>query len=136
MTSLPAQASVPAPPNTYLAINEYATASNASAFDIITGPDGNIWYTIPAQDEVVKASPVDGSVLGTVFLGDGTPSCAPTGIAIGPDRNIWTACFAAQYGSTHAGLLVRIIPSTLAQRGMCCPAPLRLSQPGASARNS
>ncbi|MDX6255952.1 MAG: virginiamycin lyase, partial [Frankiales bacterium] len=118
--AVPVQAISPALPNAYDAVTEMATPLNTNPFDIISGPDGNMWYTMPGQDEVVKAS-TDGTVLASVFLGDGRPSCAPTGITIGPDKNIWVACFAASLGTAGDGLVVRIIPSTLVQRGYRLP---------------
>jgi streptogramin lyase len=87
--SMPAQAISPAP-NAYLAQNEFATASGANPFDIITGPNGNIWYTAPGIDSVVEADAVTGAAINTyVVTTVDRGACQPLGIAIGPDRNIW-----------------------------------------------
>ncbi|MDX6257368.1 MAG: virginiamycin lyase, partial [Frankiales bacterium] len=114
-TSVPARASVPAPPNAYDAITEFDAYAGSGAFEVITGPDGNLWYTGPNNDRVVKADPASGATLSTVLLGNGTGSCAPTGITIGPDRNIWVACF-------EGSSVVRINPTTLAHTAVSLPA--------------
>ncbi|HZK73597.1 MAG TPA: hypothetical protein VFD88_06315, partial [Clostridia bacterium] len=113
-TSLPAQASIPAPPNAFQTFNEYPVDASSAPFDIITGPDGNIWYTELVNDRVVQANPADGTVLRTVLVGTGLGSCEPTGITIGPDRNIWVACI---YGDS----LIRITPSSGAQKAYHLP---------------
>ncbi len=64
-------------------------SGDPSPFDLVSGPDGNLWITFPGADAVVRFGP-GGSVVNTYSTGSG---CHPTGIAIGPDANIWVACF-------------------------------------------
>jgi streptogramin lyase len=69
---------------------------------IVTGPDGNVWFT--EQTEVASITPSG------VIKQYGVPSgcgVAMNGIVVGPDNNIW---FAAAGGSCTA--LVQINPST------------------------
>jgi streptogramin lyase len=102
---LPLQAS--AAPNAYLSFNEYPTSFAISQpFDIVTGPDGNIWYTASA-DQVVKADPATGNTLASVQVNNGSAGCDTTGITVGPDANIWVACFSED-------VVVRITPSMVA----------------------
>lgn len=121
-TSMPAQATS-TPPNAYLVQNEFAAPAASSPFDIITGPDGNIWYTSLSNDAVEKASPIDGSVIHTYVLTSGAVTCLPFGITIGPDGNIWTTC-------NHRDVLVRIIPSTDAIKVYALPSTPPITQQG------
>jgi streptogramin lyase len=83
-----------AAPNAYNSFNEFATGPFLPRpFDIVTGPDGNIWYTAANSDSIVKASPVDGSVIQQWQVNNGVAGCDTTGIAVGPDGNIYVACF-------------------------------------------
>jgi streptogramin lyase len=69
---------------------------------IVTGPDGNVWFT--EQTQVASITP---SGMITQFNAPGGCGVAMNGITVGPDRNIW---YAAAGGSCTA--LVRIHPST------------------------
>ena len=112
--SVPVEATVPAAPNAYLSFNEYSATASSQPFEIISGPDGNLWYTGPNTDTVDVVNPGDGTILHSYLVGSGAPSCAPTGITIGPDRNIWVACF-------NGNKVIRIIPSTGAQKSYPLP---------------
>jgi streptogramin lyase len=85
---LPLNAS--AAPNPYDTFTEYTSLPLTPApFDLITGPDGNIWYTAPGSDLIAQMDPSTGSILKTFSQ----PGCAPTGITIGPGGRLFVACF-------------------------------------------
>src|SRR3989442_12516572 len=73
---------------------EYDTTSmvsgNPTPFAIAAGPDGNMWWTAPEADAVVRVNAADASLVSTFYVGAG---CHPTGITIGPEKNMWVACF-------------------------------------------
>jgi streptogramin lyase len=123
-TSLPAQAVV-ATPNTYLAINEYALAGGTGPLEIITGANGNLWFTAAGADAVIEASPADGTVVNSYALTVGLSSCSPVGITNGPDHNIYVAC-------NHQDRIVRIVPGTGAMTSFPIPATTPVTQAGCS----
>ena len=55
---------------------------------IVTGPDGNLWFTQRGADRVGRITPA-GVV--TEFSAGITPGSGPRGIAAGPDGNLWFA---------------------------------------------
>ena len=111
--SLPVHAVAPVP-NAYLAFNEYPAALSSQPYEIISGPDGNVWYTAHNKDRVVVLRPADGTVLHSYSLSTIAPGCGPTGITIGPDRSVWISCYGAD-------ALVRITPSNGAQKVYALP---------------
>jgi streptogramin lyase len=58
-------------------------AKGASPFDITNGPDGNLWFTAPAQQEIGQIT-----TTGTVNTFP-TGGVTPNGITTGPDGNLW-----------------------------------------------
>jgi streptogramin lyase len=72
----------------------------AQPTSIVTGPDGNLWFTSSANDRIGRIDP-DTLQVATFTLGG---ALEPVGIVAGPDGNLW---FTA-YGSSHIG---RITPS-------------------------
>ena len=50
---------------------------------IITGPDGNLWWTDPSNNEVWRMSPQGTNPTSFQITG------GPNGITVGPDRNLW-----------------------------------------------
>jgi streptogramin lyase len=77
----------------YQNFNEWDTTpmvtGSATPFGIVTGPDGNMWWTAPQAGAIVKVSSA-GTLLNTYYAGTG---CHPAGITVGPDKNLWVACF-------------------------------------------
>ena len=64
---------------------------------IATGPNGNLWFTMPGSSKVVRMNPQTQAV--TQF--DLSPYiCEPQGIALGPDAAMWFGC--------HDGAIGRI----------------------------
>lgn len=66
----------------------YFDAPQGNPWDIVAGPDGNLWYT--AQGTHIGRSRVDGSI--TPFTSKGTD---PFGMTVGPDGALWYAEFAS-----------------------------------------
>jgi streptogramin lyase len=73
--------------------------ANSNPFDIITGPDNNLWFTEGAG-RVGQMSP-RGNLLKYVF-----PSSGAIGIAVGPDGNIWFSVDNAKIGTVSAGAMM------------------------------
>jgi streptogramin lyase len=71
------------------------TAAGSNSSQTVTGADGNIWFTEPAADRIGRITPA-GTL--TEFAATG-----PSGIALGPDGNVW-------FGQGSAGI-GRITPS-------------------------
>jgi streptogramin lyase len=79
------------------------TASGAStgADSIVTGPDGNLWFTTPDQSSAAQSQPLTGligsistlGVVGTEYRAPAALAANPTGgnITAGPDGNLWFA---------------------------------------------
>jgi streptogramin lyase len=77
----------------------FTDAQVAQPTSLVTGPDGNLWFTSSANDRIGRIDPDDGQI--TTFP---TGADEPVGIVAGPDGNLW---FTA-YASDHVG---RITPS-------------------------
>jgi streptogramin lyase len=75
-----------------------ATGAHIGAANVTAGPDGNVWFTDPAQSEVGRISP-SGQV--TEFPTIGNP---PGAITSGPDGNLWFV------GNFIGGSVGRITP--------------------------
>jgi streptogramin lyase len=75
-------------------------ANVAQPTSIVTGPDGNLWFTSSANDRIGRVDPDTDQV--TIFSGVGIE---PVGITAGPDGEVWFT----SYGSNHVG---RIDPIT------------------------
>jgi virginiamycin B lyase len=65
-------------------VSEY---SIGTASGVTTGPDGSLWVTLAATNEL-KQMTTGGTVLKTVHLASGA---SPAGITLGPDGNLWIA---------------------------------------------
>jgi streptogramin lyase len=70
-----------------VSINEFAGAPypGASPYDIVAGPDGNLWFTDFGANKIGRITPT-GSVSEYSIP---TPSSGPQGITLGPDGNLW-----------------------------------------------
>jgi len=75
-TSIPALA---------ISVNEYPIPSGGSAYQIITGPDGNMWFTIPSRASIGRITPK--GVITEFPLP--SPFSSPQEITTGPDGNLW-----------------------------------------------
>src|SRR5262249_39073265 len=75
-TSIPALA---------IRIDEYPIPSGGGAYQIITGPDGNMWFTIRNRASIGRITPKG------VITEFPLPSqfSSPQEIATGPDGNLW-----------------------------------------------
>jgi len=73
------------PDNTPGMITEFALPSGNAPFKIADGPDGNLWFTELAGNEIGRIS-LSGSI--TEFAVP-TPNSFPVHIAAGPDGNLW-----------------------------------------------
>jgi virginiamycin B lyase len=82
-------------------IVEFRLPSGAN--EIVAGPDGNMWFTLPATSQVGRISP-QGAV--ALFSEGITPNSEPSDIVAGPDGNMW---FTERLGNRVA----RITPSGL-----------------------
>src|SRR5438067_13217883 len=58
-------------------------ADGSSPYGIVTGPDGNLWFTEFAANKIARMTP-DGSSV-TEFADGLSPSSCPHGITVGPD---------------------------------------------------
>lgn len=73
-------------------VTEYLLPTSPSPYnsdprphDIVTGPDGNLWFTMIGAHAIGRIQ-IDGTFLTPINLG---PSIDPYGITLGPDGNIW-----------------------------------------------
>jgi streptogramin lyase len=73
-------------------IDEAALGAGSHPYDVVAGPDGNLFVTEQGLDRIEKVRP-DGGVIGQFGLGAGAD---PAGIAAGPDGNLWVAAFGAR----------------------------------------
>ncbi len=60
--------------------------SSTDPYDIITGPDGNLWFTGYSSNTIGRITP-GGTITGTFPIP--TANSYPTSIAVGPDGNLW-----------------------------------------------
>jgi streptogramin lyase len=61
------------------------TTTTTGIFSIITGPDGNMWFTKNDQNQIAKVT-MDGTVTEYTI---GSSHTLGFGLAVGPDDNIW-----------------------------------------------
>ena len=75
-----------------LPITEFPlSAATAQPLTIVTGPDGNVWFTEQAPNKIGRLTPT-----GTLAeFPVPTANSYPYGIAMGPDGNVWFAEYAA-----------------------------------------
>ena len=59
--------------------------SGSQPYDIVTGPDGNLWFTDNGRNEIGRISP-DGTVVRCAIP---TADSMPESIALGADGNLW-----------------------------------------------
>jgi len=70
------------------AITEYGMPPGGTPQQIVTGPDGNLYFTAPSGNYIGQLVPATGTV--TLFAIP-TPNGTPTAIMVGADGNIWFA---------------------------------------------
>lgn len=96
----------------YPRLQQFSVTTPGELVDIVEGPDGGIWFTDPAQNEVGRMPPGGGSA--TKYL---LPSASsqPHSIAAGSDGNLWVTLKAS-------GKLARITPEGEVLE-LCIPSP-------------
>ncbi|HEV3164200.1 MAG TPA: Ig-like domain-containing protein [Isosphaeraceae bacterium] len=78
--------SFPLPPvNTILVPGDFITIFRPDPAKIVTGPDGNLWFTLRGESQIGRITP-SGNI---TILALPTGQALPQGIAVGADRNIW-----------------------------------------------
>lgn len=75
--------------------------TNSCIYDIIAGPDGNMWATDGERGEIVRISTAGAMMEYPVP----TPSMIPFGITVGPDGNIWYGEIQQQTDVSKIGVL-------------------------------
>ena len=84
-------------------------SSGSEPSGIVTGPDGNLWFTEAAGNRIGRITPQ-----GVITEFDiPTASSQPYGIAAGPDGNVW---FIERLGNS----IGRITPARPPGSGSCC----------------
>ena len=72
----------------------------ANPYGIVTGPDGNLWFTEYSANQIARLNPTTGVV--TEYSQGLTPLSGPEDITVGPDGNLWfTENLASQIGSIN-----------------------------------
>jgi streptogramin lyase len=90
-------------------ITEYALpTTGADSGAVTTGADGNLWFTAHTTRKIVKVT-TGGTV--TEFSLPSSPQCYPTGIAKGPDGNVWFRCTSNVGRITTAGVIT-LVPTS------------------------
>jgi streptogramin lyase len=82
------------------AITTFATAH--PPYDVVKGPDGNVWFSEPSFEIVGRATPA-GTV--TEFTSGITPGASVSGIVTGADNNLW-------FGELDLNAIARFVPGT------------------------
>lgn len=92
-------------------LTEFPVASTGDLNGIVTGPDGQLWFTDAGQNQIGRIAP-DGSAL-TKF---NVPTAASglQGIAVGPDGNLW-------FTEEVANRIGRITPAGQITEFACIP---------------
>jgi streptogramin lyase len=78
-----------APAAQAVTITEFVVpAAGAQPFDIVTGPDGRLWFTDTGTNAIGRID-TGGTSIEEFPLP--SPTAAPRGIALGPDGNLWVS---------------------------------------------
>ncbi|HKQ75859.1 MAG TPA: hypothetical protein VJ810_19345 [Blastocatellia bacterium] len=85
-----------------ISVHEYPIPSGGRTFEIATGPDGNIWFTIRNRAKIGRITPE--GVITEFPLPN--PLSSPYEIAAGPDGNLWFT----EEASTNEYKIGRITP--------------------------
>ena len=85
-----------------LTINEYPLAGGAVQHGIVSGPDGNLWFTEPLTGRIGEINPTTHAI--TVFAIP-TANGEPEDITASPDGNLW-------FTETTVGKIGEINPTT------------------------
>jgi streptogramin lyase len=72
--------------------SDFATPTESSPYDIVAGPDGNLWFTEDSPSKIGEINPVTHA---TSDYPTPTPESFPAEIATGPDGNLWFTEFEA-----------------------------------------
>ena len=87
-------------------ITEYTTAGVIEPYGITSAKDGLLWFTVYGSGEIGSIDPSSGQISLYPILGYFP---APTGIAVGPDGNVWFVA-GSFFGDDH-GQLGRVSPN-------------------------
>ena len=71
------------------AVTPAVTGADQAVRSIATGPNGNVWFTLPGSKKIVRMNPQTQAV--TQF-DLSAQVCQPQGIALGPDGAMWFGC--------------------------------------------
>ena len=71
------------------AVTPAVTGADQTIRSIATGPNGNVWFTMPGSKKIVRMNPQTQAV--TQF-DLSSAVCEPQGIALGPDGAMWFGC--------------------------------------------
>jgi streptogramin lyase len=87
-----------------VSITEFSSgiSPGANPYGIVTGPDGNLWFTEFAANQIARLNPTTGAV---TEYGGLSPASGPQDITVGPDGNLWFT----EYTANQVG---RINPTT------------------------
>ncbi len=67
-------------------ITNFPVPSSSAPYDIVAGPDGNLWFTDRGTNAIGVISP-ESLIIAEYPIP--TANSGPTGIAVGPDGNLW-----------------------------------------------
>ena len=76
-----------------LSVSEYSILpaennnTNSEPLAIVSGPDGNLWFTDLGTSEIGKINPSTDAI--TMYSNGLTPDSSPEGMTAGPDGNLW-----------------------------------------------
>jgi streptogramin lyase len=90
--------------STAVAITEYALSPGGHPGPIVSGPDGNLWFTDLSDSgtgSIGRITPFGAVTMFSSGLGAGA---SPTGLTVGPDGNLW-------FAETDCKCVGRITPS-------------------------
>ena len=100
------------------AVTPAVTAPDQWIYSVATGPNGNLWFTMPVGGEIARMNPQTRAV--TEFDLQGL--CAPHAIALGPDGAMWFGCGDGQIGRiTTAGAVTYYSTKFNGQTGTASP---------------
>ncbi|HEX7105127.1 MAG TPA: cell wall-binding repeat-containing protein [Acidothermaceae bacterium] len=76
---------------TSVAITEYPLPAGGHADQIVSGPDGNLWFTSLPESGTGSIGRITPTGTVTMFSAGLGAGATPTGLAVGPDGNLWFA---------------------------------------------
>jgi uncharacterized repeat protein (TIGR01451 family) len=106
-------------------INEFPVpTSDSNPTDIVTGPDGNLWFTESLGNKIGEINPTSHAI---VEFPVPTAGSEPNGITAGPDGNLWFTEFdgnkIGQINPTTHAIAEFAVPTSLAEPREIAPGP-------------